>query len=164
MRVDAMLCNHAEVQNNMLYIAGGGIEVTQIPPGVPGPYGVNVGIGLIVTVPWSGTNEQHTLAIDMFTEDGAPVLVPTGPDTEAPLHLEFQFNVGRPPGVPAGEDQHVCLAANLPGLPVPSVGSYSFRLTVDGVEDERALRYRIMAAPPQPGAFGPAAPGPISGI
>jgi hypothetical protein len=161
MRVDAVLCNHAEVQNNLLYISGGGVEAVQVPPGHPGPYGVTVGLGLVVTVPWSGTHQQHTVEIDMLSEDGQPVMVPTSPEEAEPLHMQFQFTVGRPPDVPSGDEQHICLAANLPGLPVPSLGTYVFRLTVDGVVDDRALRYRLIAPPVQPMAFGPATPGPI---
>lgn len=37
MRVDAILCNHAEAVNNQLYLSGGGINVCYFPPGAPPP-------------------------------------------------------------------------------------------------------------------------------
>jgi hypothetical protein len=32
-QIDALLCNHAESVNNLLYISGGGIGSTLVPPG-----------------------------------------------------------------------------------------------------------------------------------
>jgi hypothetical protein len=157
MDVDAMLCNHAEAVNNQLYISGGGIEIGFVPPGAAPPYVVNVGIGILLTVPWGGTNQQHQLEVELLTEDGQPVQIQTGPETHENLKVQMAFNVGRPAGVTVGDDQHVCLAANLPGLPLPAFSKYEFVIRIDG-HDERRLAYRLV---PMQGAqaFGPGMPG-----
>lgn len=147
MELDVVLCNHAEAVNNLLYLSGGGINFSYAPPGAPPPYGVTIGIGLLVTVPWQQTNQQHTAELTLVTEDGAPVAMPTGPDTTGPLSVTMGFNVGRPANVVPGDDQIVALAANLIGLPFPGYGKYEFLLSVDG-NPERRLGFRVA---PQPG-------------
>jgi len=160
MQIDAILCNHAEAVNNLLYIAAGGIEISYVPAGAAPPYLVNLGIGIMVTVPWSQTNQQHTVEVELISEDGQPVQVPVMPDVMQPLHSRLAFNVGRPPGLTVGDDQHVCVAANLPALPVPSLGKYEFIIRVDG-HDERRLPYRVMPAPGTQIIAGPSIlPGP----
>jgi hypothetical protein len=113
----------------------------------------------MVTVPWQQTNQQHRVEIDLISEDGEPVKVPVGPDTTAPLQAQLAFNVGRPPGLTIGDDQHVCLAANLPGLPIPAFGKYEFVIRIDG-NDERRLAYRVLPSIGTQMAVGPATPGP----
>jgi hypothetical protein len=161
MQIDAVLANHAEAVNNLLYLSGGGVELGFLPPGMPPPYLVNLGIGIMVTVPWEQTNQQHQLEIELLNEDGQPVQLPVGPGTTGVLQLKMAFNVGRPPGLVIGDDQHVSLAANLPALPLPATGKYIFVVRVDG-NDERRLPYRIAPAFGNQIAVGPAAIGPIS--
>jgi hypothetical protein len=142
-QIDAMLCNHAEAANNLLYLAGGGVEIAFAQPGAEPPYVCNLGIGIMATVPWSQTNQQHVVEVHLVSEDGIPVQVPTGPNTQEPLQARLSFNVGRPAGLTVGDDQHVALAANLAALPIPSLGKYEFIIRVDG-HDERRLAYRVM--------------------
>lgn len=161
MNLDAILCNHAEAVNNLLYISGGGIDAGFVQPGANPPYLINIGIGIMVTVPWEQTNQQHAVEIELVDADGHVVQLTTGPDTTSPLQVKLTFNIGRPATVALGDDQHVCLAANLPGLPLPALGKYGFIVRVDGF-DERKLGYRlalppgtqIVANPPGPGAIG----------
>ena len=143
-QIDAILCNHAEAVNNLLYISGGGIEIAIVPPVADPPYVVNVGIGIMVTVPWGQTNQQHQVDIELVTEDGQPVHFAAGSETPRPLRGQLVFNVGRPAGIVLGDDQHVCLAANLPGLPMPALGKYEFIVRIDG-NAERRLPYRVSA-------------------
>jgi hypothetical protein len=160
-QIDAILCNHAEAVNNQLYISGGGIDAGFVQPGANPPYVINLGIGIMVTVPWEQTNQQHAVEVDLVDADGHEVLLPTGPDSTSPLHVKLTFNIGRPPMVGLGDDQHVCLAANFPGLPLPALGKYGFIVRIDGF-DERKLGYRlalpqgtqIVANPPESGPVG----------
>jgi hypothetical protein len=145
MQVDAILCNHAEAVNNQLYISGGGIELAQAPAGAIPPLVVTLGIGMVLTVGWAQTNEQHQIDIELLTEDGVPVDVPTGPGIFGPLKVQSSFNVGRPATLAIGDDQHVCLAANFPGLPLPVFGKYEFVIKVDD-QVERTLPYRVAPA------------------
>lgn len=147
-QIDAILCNHAEAVNNLLYIAGGGIEIAFVPPGAGPPYMCNLGVGIMVTIPWGQTNQQHMIEVELVSEDAQAVQVPVAPDVLQPLHARLAFNVGRPPGLTIGDDQHVSLAANFPALPIPSLGKYEFIIRIDG-HDERRLPYRVQ---PLPGA------------
>lgn len=157
MQLDAILCNHAEAVNNLLYIAGGGVEMAYVSPGINPPYQVNLGIGIMVTVPWQQTNQQHKVDIELLTEDGEPVRTQIGPDAVAPVQGQLVFNIGRPPGLIVGDDQHVCLAANLPGLPIPAFGKYEFVIRIDG-NDERRLAYRVLPSIGTQMSIGPTTP------
>lgn len=154
MKLDAILCNHAEAVNNLLYVAGGGVNAANVPPGSNPPYAVVMGIGLIVTVPWGSTNQQHTVEIALLTEDGEPVRVPTGPDTVEPIQMTLAFNVGRGPNLTPGDDQNICLATNFGGLPLPAFGKYVFGIRLDG-SPERDLPFRLLPMPGAQMAFGP---------
>lgn len=158
MEINAILCNHAEAVNNMLYVAGGGIGIAYAPPGSPPPYAVTLGIGLIVTVPWGQTNQQHKVQIVLLTEDGDLVQLVAGPEQTGTLEFELAFNVGRGPNLAVGDDQNVCLAANLVGLPMPAFAKYEFVIRVDG-HDERKLPLRVEPAPGAGVVFSAGTPG-----
>lgn len=145
MEVTAVLCNHAESQNNMLYVSGGGVDRALIPPNIPGPWGINVAVGVLIEVPWTQTNQQHTVEIGVIDADDQPVMVPTGPDTTEAVRAHLDFNLGRPPQLEVGEEQTVALAVNFPGLPISRFGRYFFVVTVDGTEVRR-LRYTVTGA------------------
>jgi hypothetical protein len=149
MELTAILCNHAEVQNNLLYVSGGGIDRAFVPLNVPGPWNLNLGIGMNITVPWNETNYEHVVTVDLVDFDSHPVLVPSGVDTVSPLQVEMRFNVGRPPTLETGESQSISLALNLPELPLAEIGNYSFLLSVDGEELKR-LSYRVVTGPNGP--------------
>lgn len=144
MELTAILCNHAEAQNNLLYISGGGIDRAFVPPHTAGPWNINLAIGINISVPWNETNIEHTLTVDLVDYDSHPVQVVNGIDTLAPVHVEAKFNVGRPPTLDTGESQSISLAINLPALPIPNIGNYSFIIEVDGRELRR-LSYRVVA-------------------
>lgn len=146
MKVKSLLCNHAEVQNNLLYLSGAGIDRTVAPAGSSGPVAVNVGVGISVTVPWMATNQQHVASLKMLTEDGQPVRIQTGPETIADVRADVTFTVGRPAELSMGDEQGMSLAINLPGLPL-ALGRYEFVVEIDGsVVDQ--LPYRVVAATP----------------
>jgi hypothetical protein len=146
MELTAVLCNYAEAHDNMLFVSGGGIDVALIPPGAPGPYQVSVGIGLIVGVPWTATNQQHTVRVELQDADGHPVEVQQGPDQRGPFEGVIAFNVGRPPHLEAGQSQSVALAINVAVLPIDELGQYVFAVSIDGTEMSR-LRYRLATQP-----------------
>lgn len=148
MQIDAMLCNHAEAVNNVLYISGGGASYGAVSSSSSPPYLVHLGIGIIMSVPWQSTNQQHDIDIALLTEDGIDVRLPN----DQTLNFKATINVGRPPFITPGDDQHVCLAANFPGLPLPALGKYIFSIKVDGNE-ERRLTYRVLQHPGAPIQF-----------
>ncbi len=154
MQLDVTLCNHAEAVNNLLYVAGGGVNVMHVPPGAPPPYGVTVGIGMLITVPWLKTNQQHKIEITLVGEDGQPVQLPVRQGSSGPLSAVLAFNVGRPADLPVGDDQIIALATNLVNLPIPAMGKYEFALSVNG-NPERRLSFRLKQMPGGQMAFQP---------
>jgi hypothetical protein len=146
MELTAVLCNYAEAHDNLLFLTGGGINAAVIPPGAPAPYTVSVGIGLIVEVPWTATNQQHSVKVVLQDADGHPVDIVQGPDQRGPFEGEIAFNVGRPPHLEVGEPQAVALAINIAALTLDALGSYVFAVSIDGTEMKR-LRYRLATQP-----------------
>ena len=143
-----MLANHAEVQNGLLYISGGGIDRMTVQGG--GPWSAVLAIAGHVRVEWTETNRDVTLAVDLVDEDESPVLLPVS-ETGAPLHTEAVFNVGRPPGAVQGLPQSVPFAFNFGGAPLPRLGLFNFRISIDGEAVDR-LPFSVAA---QQDSFGP---------
>ncbi len=156
MKVTAVLANHAEAQNNLLYVAGAGIDRSVIPAGLPAPWSVSLAVAILVMVPWTQTNQQHTLDIALIDADGHAVQIPTGPDTFAPFTAQMAFNVGRPPLLEVGEDQTVALAVNVPMLPLSVLGQYRFVVSIDGTPMEE-LPFRLVNPPGMTIGSGPTA-------
>ena len=146
MKVTAVLCNHAEAVNNLLYISGAGINRSFVPPNAQPPYRSNLAIGILLTVPWTQTNQQHTVQIDLVDQDSRPVLAPDEAGGDPVMHAEVGVNVGRPPDLPIGDDQSVALALSLAGLTVAALDRYRFIIKVDGV-DLAELPWTLMAVP-----------------
>jgi len=146
MKVTALLANHVEAINNLLYANGAGINRAFVPPGAPAPFGVHFSLGVIVEVPWTQTNQSHTLLVELIDADGHSVSVPTGPETSEAFMAEMQFNVGRPPTLEVGEEQTIALAIGMPGLPFPALGQYRFVIRIDQSQ-ESELPFRIVTQP-----------------
>lgn len=146
MEVTAILCNHAEAVNNLLFVSGGGIDQAIIQPGQPAPWGVSIGMGLSIQVPWTATNHEHSVRVTLVDADGQPVEVPTSPEARQEFGVDLRFNVGRPPQLTPGTSQTVQLAINIPVLPFETLGQYEFVVAIDGHEEKR-LGYRIVGQP-----------------
>jgi hypothetical protein len=143
MELAALLCNHAEVQNNRLYLSGGGIDQTVIPAGQRGPWSVSLAIGLCIEVPWIETNKDHTVHIALDDADGKPVEMQITSTERKPFGVDLRFNIGRPLHLETGASQNVALAVNVPILPFEDLGSYTFVLSIDDTELGR-LPYRLV--------------------
>jgi hypothetical protein len=146
MELTALLCNHAEAHENLLFVSGGGIDVAVVPAGASGPFRISVAIGMIVEVPWTETNQQHKVQIALQDADGHPVELQQGPNQRGPFEGVVLFNGGRPPRLETGQSQSVALAVNVPVLPLEELGQYVFVISIDGTEMRR-LRYRLVAQP-----------------
>lgn len=128
MDVQLVLCDWAETVNAKLYIMGAGW--TKVIANQPAPMAVAV----IVLVPWTDVNKQHSIELALLTEDGEPVVpaVPVPPEVVLPpIRLEGKFEVGRPPGSREGAPLPAPFAFRIPALPL-NPGSYVFQLSIDG--------------------------------
>ena len=129
MKVTMMLADFAQAVNGKLYIMGGGWSVT-------GPAPTPSALAIKVEVPWNETNRKHKMIVALLDSDYRPVMVPT-PDGRAPLEIAGDFEVGRPPGIPAGVPIDVPMAFNIGPIPFPSAGRYIWKLTINGKTDDQ---------------------------
>ena len=123
-----ILADSAQVVGNKLYLLGGGWDVLNVRQKLP--FNQQCAIALSVKVPWNNTNERHNFEVEIISEDQA---------TEEPKSLAKlggQFEVGRPPGIPRGQDQRIQLAINI-GLNMDSTGTKIVIARIDGTESKR---------------------------
>lgn len=150
--VRGWLCDSAVTAEGKLYVQGGGWNLLS-PPVFPAQL-PRIGIAICVDVPYTATNQTHTLTITLQGEDGqllglGPVLNdPTDPaGIPKPGQIEAQFNLGRPPGLMAGDAQPVPFALNIDGYMLASPGAYAFVVSIDGTEMERLIFRAVPAMP-----------------
>lgn len=148
MEVEALLADSAVSAEGKLYLQGAGwniLNAPALPIRVP-----RIGIGIVLSVPWTETNRPHQFEVRLNDADGH--VLPLG---EAPPELEMEdgkirrlgasINVGRPPTVPAGDEQLVPIAMNIDGLVFTDPGRYEFVVAVDD-EDMKRLPIRVVVA------------------
>lgn len=147
MEIDAFLADSVVVSEGKLYVQGGGwnrISGRQVPLRHS-----RVGIGILIRVPWTATNEPHRLEIVLVDADGRQHPLGQGVGREGEVRpldkINAEFNVGRPASVKPGEDQLVPLAVNLDGIVFESPGDYSFILSIDDAPHKR-LPFRVALA------------------
>jgi hypothetical protein len=125
------LCDSAQVAGGKLYILGGGWTICG-----PGPF--QHALAIKVEVPWNEANRPHTLEALLVDEDARPVRVG---EPAAEVKVQGTFEVGRPPGLPAGTPLDFSLAVNLGPLELPAGAAYFWAVSIDGRE-VRHVRFR----------------------
>ena len=118
-----ILADAAQVIGNKLYLLGGGWDRLMVNSGFP--VDQQIGLAASFKVPWNETNEKHTFEVEIASEDGESICTIGG-----------GFEVGRPPGIPAGQDQRMQIAANA-GLRIKDQGTYVIIARIDGQEGRR---------------------------
>jgi hypothetical protein len=121
MRVTMMLADAAQEVNGKLYVIGGGWSVT-------GPVLPPMALALKLDVPWSAANQGHEFLLVLVDADGRPVRVGV---EHGDVRAGGTFEVGRPPGLPAGTDIDFAFAVTVPSLPL-AAGRYAWQLWIDG--------------------------------
>lgn len=112
-----ILADGAQVVGGKLYVLGGGWDRVQFPEY---PQTLPVGLAFGIRVPWRETNRRHQFALRGMTTDGREL-----------FKAEGEFEVGRPPGTPAGMPQRFQAAMRIP-LHVPGPGQYTIEVEIDG--------------------------------
>ena len=136
-----LVANHVEVINGLLYVSGGGWTEHRRPMTPQGPALSHLGIGVSVLVPWTATNQAHTLKIVVEDEDATPL-----------LSIDGQINVGRPPTLPAGSEQSVLLGFPL-NIQFPHAGTYRAIASVEESGASKHWTFRVFdIAMPTPGS------------
>src|SRR5438105_12051312 len=104
----AVLADGAQAVQGKHYILGGGWDALYaLAYPVIHPH---LAIALRLAVPWNDTNQPFTLELDVQNADGQSILPsPPGP-------LTGTMNVGRPPHLAQGANQHVVLVMDVANL------------------------------------------------
>lgn len=91
---------------------------------------------VLFRVPWHGANQKHTFVLRLIDADGRAVAISQGGETTL-VGIEGHFEVGRPPGLPAGTDldQNLCIPVT-GGFELTPGASYEWRLEVDGRHEQ----------------------------
>jgi uncharacterized protein DUF6941 len=144
---DAFLADSVVAAEGKLYALGVGwntITVPVIPFAHP-----RIGIGVLVRVPYTATNQQHSLVISLEDGDGGVVALGDRPDGTGKVEqFSIDFNVGRPPTLAPGDEQVVPFALQIDHLPFEQLGPYRFVFAIDG-EPVRRLMFRVNQAQQQ---------------
>jgi hypothetical protein len=154
MEIDAFLADSAESVQGKIYALGIGwntILVNQFPATHP-----RVALGITIHVPYTATNVNHTLNVSLVNEDGNKQVLGIAADgfgqPEPVLDLKADFNLGRPPMLPQGDEQIVAMSMVLDQMMFPLPGMLAWVLEVDGTELKR-LPMRVAQLIQQPGIF-----------
>jgi hypothetical protein len=129
-----LLADRAEAINGKLYMLGGAWERIGVVD-FSQPLSISVAIGILV--PWSATNQNHTMALEIRDADGKPI----------PFKVEATFVTGRPPFL-SGETQRMLMAIPSTSVTLPGPGSYVLAASIGGIE---AKVVRFSAVQTQPG-------------
>ena len=118
MRLDFLIiADKAEAVNGKLYLMGGGWDRLAIQES-PGIGMFDVAFGVIVG--YNETNVKHKFSLGIEDEDNVVVLGP----------LEGEFEVGRPPGLMASQEQRFIGTLKGP-FRIPSAQEYHWALSID---------------------------------
>jgi hypothetical protein len=134
-----MLTDHSESVNGKLYMVGGGWNVLRLPE-LPHEWGFHIALGLDVA--WSETNQPHNLNVVIHDPDG----------NELGEGLSAEFETGRPPGMPAGQDQRLVMSIGT-AVTFSTPGPHAAVVHVNEEEIGRA-RFYLMEAQAEPPVAG----------
>jgi len=120
-----ILADSAQVIGNKLYLLGGGWDRLTINRSFPAQH--PMAVALSFRVPWNETNKKHSFEIEILTGDGKEI-----------AKIGGQIEVGRPPGIPPGQDQRTQTALTV-GLPIENPGTYEVIARVEGKVEETTI-------------------------
>ena len=92
-----LLADYSEAVNGKLYLTGGGWNVLRLPE-LPHEWSFHIGLG--IDVAWHETNNPHELIVTIQDPDGI----------ELGDGLTANFETGRPPGMPQGQEQRLVMS------------------------------------------------------
>jgi hypothetical protein len=123
-----LLCDYAESIGGKLYVMGGGWTAC-----TPGPR--NMAVAIRILVPWDEANVRHEIALMLQDENGQTIALG---EPAHPVCHRGDFEVGRPPGVPAGIELEFTTVMGFVGLPLEPDSGYRWQLEIDGKPVARA--------------------------
>ena len=129
-----LLSDHSEAVNGKLYMTGGGWNVLTLPE-LPHEWGFNIALG--VDVAWDETNQRHSLNLGIHDPDGI----------ELGEGFSAEFETGRPPGMPAGQEQRLVMSIGTTTT-FSTSGPHAVVVQINGEELGRTRFYLAEGEPP----------------
>ena len=122
----ALLCDHVQVREGLLFIVAGGITRLRRPSF---PSTLGAGLAVVIEFEQVETESPHRFALLIVGEDGEEV-----------GRVEAEIQVGDREGAYAGENIQVPLAIDMSGALLPKTGAYELRVYVDD-EHQRTVQF-----------------------
>lgn len=136
--VNLLLADAAQVADGKLFMLGGGLQLI-------GPQPQPISIGLIIHVPWDRADTPHDWMLELLDQDGIPVF-----HNDRPVTVAGTFRAHRAEGIVAGSPLQVPIAINFSALPVQPGGRYTWRLAINGTNEEGwQASFSVRPAPTQ---------------
>ena len=135
-----ILADAAQVVSNKLYLLGGGWD--RLTLNRPLPTAHQMAVAASFRVPWTETNQKHGFEIQVADGDGGTIGKVAG-----------NYEVGRPAGLPPGQDQRFQIAVSI-GMQIRKFGTYVIVASLNGQEGGR-FPFTVAAAPASAGAGPP---------
>jgi len=126
-----LVADRAEAINGKLYMMGGGWDRLAVAD-FSQPVHFHVALGVVV--PWTATNNQHPVRVELQNEDG---------QTLEP-RLEVGILVGRPPDAIPGQSFRA-LVTVASSFILPRPGAYALIATMGGRDPRRAVFHAVQA-------------------
>jgi hypothetical protein len=127
----AILANAAEVQNNLIFVLGGGWD-TGTRPLYPAPFQGALAMRLLLHP--TEMSRPHKVEIQLNDEDGQPI---------API-IGLNTNPGPPPpNHPTGWDVAALVVVGMQSLMIPKPGGYSLEILLDD-QHFRTIPFRFV--------------------
>src|SRR3990172_4325763 len=111
-----ILADRAEAVNGKLYVMGGAWDRMYVPD-FSQQQSISIATGILV--PWNATNNNHSLAIRLETQDANELAA-----------LSLNFKAGRPPLLGQAESQRVVLAFQF-AIRLPGPGTYVVKALIN---------------------------------
>ena len=128
-----ILADSAQIVGAKLYILGGGWDRLTVNSSFP--LQRHLAVATAIRVPWNETNQKHSFEVVITDQDATIELA----------KVNGQFEVGRPPGIPPGQDQRIQMAAEM-SLNISKPGQYVIIARLDGRDEER-YPFSVIAGP-----------------
>lgn len=126
-RVQVLLCDHAQVEAGKLFILGAGIATVGC--------GAPTSIAVLVYVPWDLTNSEIPYRLQLETEDGQTHL-PLVDGQSVDVEVTGTLGVGRSEGALIGAPIQVPIAFSFGPFQELAAGRYVWRLSLADETDE----------------------------
>jgi len=113
----ALLCDHVQVREGLLFIVAGGITRLRRPSY---PAALGAGLAVVIELEQLEAESPHQFALVIVGEDGEEV-----------GRVEAEIQVGDREGAYAGENVQVPLGVDMSGASLPKAGAYELHVYVD---------------------------------